>query len=96
MASGKEDKVKGAANKAAGKVKEAAGKATGSGKTEAKGKAQQAKGELQKRQGRCQGELKEEKVTLNTHHSQPEPMAPVVVFGTLCDLAHYLGPLFRA
>ncbi|BBI60183.1 hypothetical protein HSBAA_14890 [Vreelandella sulfidaeris] len=48
MATGTEDKAKGAGNKAAGKAKEAAGKATDNHKTEAKGKAQQAKGEVQK------------------------------------------------
>lgn len=57
MENGKEDKVKGTANKAAGNVKEAVGKATGSSKTEAKGKLQQAQGELQKGKGDAKDKL---------------------------------------
>jgi len=52
------DKIKGAANDAAGKVKEGVGRATDSDKLQAEGLAQQAKGKAQKGVGEAKDAVK--------------------------------------
>jgi uncharacterized protein YjbJ (UPF0337 family) len=49
------DKVKGAANEAAGKIKRAIGDATDNPNLRAEGDAQEAKGDLQKAKGSVKG-----------------------------------------
>ena len=51
------DKIKGAANEAAGNLKQAVGKATDNPDLVAKGKAQELKGEAQKVKGSVKGAL---------------------------------------
>lgn len=51
MSDGTGDKIKGAANRAAGKTQEEWGEATGSSEQEAKGQARQAKGRAQQTEG---------------------------------------------
>lgn len=51
------DKIKAAANKAAGSVKEGIGKMTDNEKLEAEGKAQKLKGEVQDVTGTIKGKL---------------------------------------
>jgi uncharacterized protein YjbJ (UPF0337 family) len=52
------DKIKGAANDAAGKVKEGVGRAVDSDKMQAEGLAQQAKGKAQKGVGEAKDAVK--------------------------------------
>ena len=52
------DKVKGAANQAAGSVREGVGKAVGSKEMEVKGAAQKAKGEIQEGVGKAKDAVK--------------------------------------
>jgi uncharacterized protein YjbJ (UPF0337 family) len=52
------DKIKGAANEAAGKVKQGVGKATGSEKLQAEGAAQELKGKAQGTVGDAKGAVK--------------------------------------
>lgn len=52
------DKIKGAANDAAGHVKQGVGRVTGSEKLQADGLAQQAKGKTQKAVGDAKGAVK--------------------------------------
>ena len=52
------DKIKGAANEAAGKVKQGIGSATGSDKMQAEGAAQELKGKAQGTVGDAKGAVK--------------------------------------
>ena len=51
------DKLKGAANEAAGKIKRAVGDATNRPDIRAEGDAQEAKGDLQKAKGKVKGAI---------------------------------------
>jgi len=53
------DKMKGAANRAAGSVKSAVGDATGNHRLEAEGGAQKAKGKMQTASGQAKSALKD-------------------------------------
>lgn len=52
------DKIKGAANEAAGNIKQGVGKATDSDRMRAEGAAQEAKGEAQKTEGKVKDSVK--------------------------------------
>jgi uncharacterized protein YjbJ (UPF0337 family) len=52
------DKIKGAANQAAGNVKQAVGKTTGNDRLEAEGEMQNAKGHVQKAVGKGKDAVK--------------------------------------
>ncbi|GLS19872.1 hypothetical protein GCM10007874_28890 [Labrys miyagiensis] len=52
------DKIKGAANQAAGTVREGAGKAVGNKEMEVKGAAQKAKGKIQEGVGKAKDAVK--------------------------------------
>lgn len=53
-----ENRIEGAAKKAAGSIKEAAGKATGDTSLEVKGKAERAEGTVQNKVGKVQDALR--------------------------------------